>query len=129
MDIHKEYVIAAPPEAVWAALTEPAVIERWGGGPAIMAAEPGFAFSLWGGDIHGKVLEVEPGRSMLQQWFGGDWDSPSVARFSLSAEPNVGTRLELENRGVPDDEAEDIDSGWDDDYLGPLKEFLEEPPE
>ncbi len=33
MDIRKTYVIDAPADAVCAALTDPAVIERWGGGP------------------------------------------------------------------------------------------------
>jgi uncharacterized protein YndB with AHSA1/START domain len=33
MDIRKTYVIDAPADAVRAALTDPAVIERWGGGP------------------------------------------------------------------------------------------------
>jgi uncharacterized protein YndB with AHSA1/START domain len=125
VDIHKTYVIATPTSAVWAALTEPALIERWGGGPVTMAAQPGSAFSFWGGDIHGTVVEVDPGRELLEEWYGGDWDAPSFARFTLSPDESGGTRLELEHRGVPDDEAPDFDAGWDDYYLGPLKELLE----
>lgn len=127
MDIHKSYTIAAPTAAVWAALTDPDVIEEWGGGPAVMAPEPGFAFTLWGGDIHGTVVEVDPGRSMLQEWYGGDWDTPSLARFTLAATPDGATLLDLEHTDVPDDEATDFDAGWDDHYLGPMKELLESP--
>ena len=126
MDIRKDYTIDAPRDAVWAALTDPEVIERWGGGPAVMAAAPGFAFSMWGGDIHGKVVEVDPGRLMVQEWYGGAWPSPSIARFTLSDEPGGGTRVELLNTGVPDAEAADIDTGWDDYYMGPLANLLEE---
>jgi uncharacterized protein YndB with AHSA1/START domain len=125
MDIHKTYVIDAPVAAVWEALTDPAVIERWGGGPVVMAAEPGFAFSFWDSDIHGTVLEVDPGRSMLQEWYGGDWAEPSHARFTLHPDPGGGTRLELDHTGVPDDEGADFDAGWDDYYLGPLKSLVE----
>jgi activator of HSP90 ATPase len=125
MDIRKSYVIDAPAAAVWAALTEPKIIERWGGGPAVMAAKPGFEFSLWGGDIHGTVIAVAPGRSMLQEWFGGDWDAPSTALFSLTSNPHGGTRLDLENKNVPADDGADIDAGWDDYYLGPIKALLE----
>ena len=46
MDIRKTYVIGAPVDDVWAALTDPEVIVRWGGGPVVMSAEPGFAFSM-----------------------------------------------------------------------------------
>lgn len=125
MDIDKVYVIDAPREAVWKALTDPGSIERWGAGPAAMAAEPGFDFELWGGDIHGTVLEVDPGVSMLLEWYGGDWDAPSLASFTLSDMPGAGTRVELQNTGVPEDEAADIDAGWDDFYLGPIKALLE----
>jgi uncharacterized protein YndB with AHSA1/START domain len=125
VDIRKSYVIGAWRGAVWAALTDPATIERWGGGPATMSAVPGFEFGLWGGDIHGTVLEVDPGRSMLQEWFGGDWDCPSLARFTLTEQPEGSTLLELENTGVPDDAGADIDSGWDEYYLGPIRTLLE----
>lgn len=125
MDIHKAYFIDAPADKVWAALTEPDVIDRWGGGPATMAAEPGFEFQFWGGDIHGTVVEVDPGRSILQEWYGGEWASPSLARFILVPEPDGGTRIELWHNNVPDDEAADVDTGWDDYYLGPLQALLE----
>ena len=126
MDIRKAYVIDAPAAAVWTALTDPYVIERCGGGPADMAAEPDFAFSLLGGSIFGTVIEVDPLRSMVQEWYGGNWDAPSIARFTLSADPGGGTLLELENTGVPDEDAADIDAGWDDYYLGPIKALLED---
>ena len=37
----------------------------------------------------------------------------------------IATRLDLEHTGVPDAEAADFDAGWDDYYLGPMKELLE----
>lgn len=123
-DIAKTYLIAAPPAKVWRALVDPAVIEAWGGGPAVMSAEAGSAFSLWGGDIHGTVTVVEPGRRLVEEWFGGDWPAPSSVTFTLSEDP-CGTHVTLEQSGVPDDEAADIDAGWDDYYLGPLKALLE----
>lgn len=125
MDIRKTYVIDATREAVWTALTDPKAIERWSGGPADMSAESGSTFSLWDGSIFGTVIEVVPGRSMLQEWYGGNWDAPSLARFTLSDDTGGGTRLELENTGVPDEDAPDIDAGWDEYYLGPLKTLVE----
>lgn len=126
MEIRKDYTIQAPREAVWAALTDPEVIERWGGGPVVMAAVPGFEFSMWDGDIHGTVTAVDPERSLTEEWYSGDWASPSIATLTLSDEPGGGTRVELAHTGVPDDEAAEIDQGWDDYYFGPLARLLEE---
>lgn len=125
MDLKKSYFIGAPPESVWRALTDPAVIDAWGGGPAEMRAEAGAPFSLWGGDIYGTVTAAEPPVRLVQEWWGGaGWKTPSVATFELEAEGD-GTLLTLVHCGVPDDVAADFDAGWDDYYLGPLKELLE----
>jgi uncharacterized protein YndB with AHSA1/START domain len=126
MDIRKSYTIDAPAQAVWAALTDPEAIVGWGGDPVVMAAEPGFAFEFWGGDIHGTVIEVDPGHSILEEWYEGEWDAPSFVRFTVSSEADGTTCLELEHRSVPDDEVANIDAGWDDYYLGPIKETLED---
>ncbi len=49
--IKQTYIIKAPLEKVWNALTDPKIIEKWGAGPAIMDSKEGTEFSLWGGDI------------------------------------------------------------------------------
>lgn len=88
----------------------------------------GTDFSLWGGDIHGTNREViDPpagGKKLVQDWYGGDWDKPSKAVFSLK-ERNGETEISLTNENVPDDEADDIDDGWNRYYLGEIKKYLE----
>jgi activator of HSP90 ATPase len=124
MDITKSYLIEAPLDEVWQALVDPEVIETWSGSAAQMNAAPGSAFSLWEGDIFGTVVSAEPPTNLVEEWYGGDWAKPSIAAFSLTAERG-GTRLTLTHSGVPEDEVADFDAGWDDYYLGPLKELLE----
>lgn len=126
MDLEKTYLIGAPADDVWRALTDPDVIAAWGGGPAVMSAAPGAEFSLWGGDIHGTVVEAEAPHRLVQEWWGGaDWEAPSLATFVL--EPaGRRTLLKLRHTGVPDGVAPDFDAGWDDYYLGPLRDLLEE---
>jgi activator of HSP90 ATPase len=89
-----------------------------------MDAETGFQFQLWGGDIYGKNIEVVPEKKLVQEWFGGDWPEPSIVTFTLKQQDNK-TILELEQIDVPAPEVDDIDQGWDDYYLGPIKEMLE----
>lgn len=122
--ISQTYEIKAQAAEVWKALVDPKIIEAWGGGPAVMDDKAGTKFSLWGGSIHGKNLEVISNKKLVQDWYSEDWPEPSTATFELIAEKN-GTRLEFNQVNVPDDEVEEIADGWRDFYLGPLKDYLE----
>ena len=122
--IRKVYTINSLIEDVWKALVDPSVIDKWGGGPSKMNASVGSDFELWNGDIYGKNVKVEEERILVQEWFGGDWPRPSIVTFKLkNDESNV--ILELEQLHVPEDEIDEIDKGWDDFYLGPMKNMLE----
>lgn len=114
----------APLGSVWQALVDPKVIDKWGGGKAKMSGSDGFNFSLWSGDVHGKNIKVVKEQELSQEWISGDWKEPSIATFKLSHKDGC-TTLHLTNSNVPDEEADDIDKGWDDYYLGRIKDLLE----
>ncbi|MFZ0442172.1 MAG: SRPBCC domain-containing protein [Methanobacterium sp.] len=122
--IRKVYKISSSIDQVWQALVDPAVINKWGGGPSKMNSEVGTEFELWGGDIYGKNIEVDAKSKLVQEWFGGDWAKPSILIFTLKKD-GESTILKLEQSDVPDEEFEDIDKGWDEYYLGPMKKMLE----
>lgn len=122
--ITKEYEIKAPVSEVWKALTDPKYIEAWGGGPVKMSAEENFEFSLWGGDIWGKNTVVVPEKKLIQDWYSGDWPKPSNACFELHSKDGK-TYLNLTHQGVPAHEKVSVSDGWDEFYLGPLREYLE----
>jgi|SRR6185369_3707120 len=122
--IKQTYHINAPVEKVWHALVNAKDINEWGGGPADMGDKVGTEFSLWGGDIHGTNKEVVLHKKLVQEWFGGKWDEASHLTFVLTAK-NKSTEVELIHENVPDQEAKDIEEGWKDYYMHPLKEFVE----
>jgi len=122
--LRKTYTINAPVKRVWQALVNPKDIAGWGAGPAKMSAKVDASFSLWGGDIHGVNTEVIPEKKLVQKWYGGTWDAPSVLTIALHEERG-GTRIELTHTNIPDDEAAGIDDGWTSYYFGPMKEYLE----
>ena len=123
--IRQEYAIAASLSQVWQALVNPKVINDWGGGPAKMSDEEGFKFSLWGGDIHGTNTKVVKEKLLEQDWFDSSkWDKPSKVKFRLQ-KAGKNTALQLVHSEIPDASANDIDQGWRDFYLGPLKDLLE----
>jgi len=122
--IKKKYLINASSEKVWESLVNPRIIEAWGAGPVEMSDRENFKFKLWGGDIHGENIKVMKNKKLAQDWYGGDWTEPSKATFTLTKKGDK-TLLELIHENVPGKEAKDINSGWDDYYLGPMKKYLE----
>lgn len=124
MDFEYKLVIAADPEEVFAALTNPFQIEIWSGYPADMKAEAGYVFSLWEGDITGVNLEVVPNRRLVQEWFFGEQEEQSLVEIRLKKEGGK-TLLELKHTHIPAEAYEEITEGWREYYLGSMKEMLE----
>lgn len=122
--LHKTYTIKVPKSRVWVALTDPKYIEAWGAGPAKMSIRKGAKFSLWGGDIYGTNRDVVPDEKIVQEWFGGPWNAPSILTIVLT-ESKGRTKVTLTQTDIPDEEAANIDDGWSSYYFGPLKKYLE----
>ncbi len=126
--IKQTYFIHAPLEEVWQALVNPKYIDGWGGGPAKMDNKVGTKFSLWGGEIWGTNTKVISKKKLVQDWYSGmekrKWEKPSITTFALIQEKN-GVRIDFTHTDVPDENAKDIESGWGQYYLGPLKDYLE----
>lgn len=124
-DFKKYYIIPAPPEEVYVALTNPATIQLWTGDKAEMSTEPGSEFSLWDDSIVGKNLEFEEGEKIVQQWYFGEQAEKSIVTIKLHPHKH-GTSAELKHTNIPDDDYEDIVEGWTESYFGSLIEFYEE---
>ncbi|HEY9664879.1 MAG TPA: SRPBCC domain-containing protein [Allocoleopsis sp.] len=122
--ITQMYVIEAPVERVWNALVDPELINGWGAGPAKMSDEVGAEFELWGGQIWGKNVKTVEHKRLVQEWYAGKWEKPSVVTFTL-LEKGGATIVGLVHKNVPDEGAEDIEHGWKDYFMLPLKRFVE----
>jgi uncharacterized protein YndB with AHSA1/START domain len=124
-DFKKYFIIPAPPEDVYLALTVETTIELWTGDPAVMKPEPGTEFSLWDDSIVGKNLEFEPNKKIVQQWYFGEQEEPSIVTIKLHPHEN-GTSMEVRHTNIPDQDYEDIADGWTNSYAVALIEFYEE---
>lgn len=138
--IHQEIEFNASAARVYAALTEATQFQRLvvfsgaiqsmrlAGAPAQFTAEPGAAFSLFGGYITGRNVELEPGRRIVQAWRTGSWPAHhySIVSFDLAdhADHAGGCRLVFDHRGFPADAAESLARGWQDHYWAPLAKVL-----
>lgn len=122
-NLKRYYRLSASPEVVYNALTNKAVIEIWTGEDAVMELEAGGAFSLWEGSITGVNLELEENRKIVQQWFFGEQEEPSIVTILLYPDKK-GTSVELRHTNIPVEAFENISSGWDEDYFASLKELF-----
>jgi activator of HSP90 ATPase len=125
-DFKKYYIIPAPPEDVYAALTHEGTIQLWTGNKAQMKPEPNTEFSLWDGSIVGKNLEFEEGKKVVQEWYFGEQSEPSVVTIKLFPDKAGHTSMEVRHVNIPDDDYEDLVEGWNNEYVASLIEFYEE---
>lgn len=123
-DYKKYYLIPAPREEVYLALTNPATIRLWTGEVAEMSTEPGSEFSLWEESIVGKNISFEEGKKIVQQWYFGEQEEESIVSITLHPHKQ-GTSVELRHTNIPDEEYDDIVEGWNESYFRSLQEFYE----
>lgn len=124
-DFKKYYIVQAPPEEVYLALTNPNTIHLWTGEVAKMSTEVGSEFSLWEGSIVGKNLEFEENKKLVQQWYFDGEEPESIVTIKLHPDKK-GTSVELVHTNIPDDAYDEMEDGWENLYFNYLKEFYED---
>jgi uncharacterized protein YndB with AHSA1/START domain len=130
--IHQEVAIAAAPGRIYAALTDAAQFTRMtalsgmqGVRPAQIARAEGGIFSLFGGVIIGRHVEMVPGRRLVQAWRETVWAPGvySLVKFDFRAQGG-GTMIVFDHTGFPNGAAEHLAIGWGEHYWDPLKKLL-----
>jgi len=124
--IHQEVSFAAPPGRIYQVLLDAAQFSKMTGGVATeITAEPGAPFSLFGGLIRGRQIDLVPGEQIVQAWRSQSWKPHgySLASFVLVPE-GAGTRVVFDHTGFPAGQADHLASGWRDHYWVPLEKYL-----
>jgi activator of HSP90 ATPase len=135
--IHQEPVIKSSRKRVYEALTDAKQFDKviqlsgvlqsmhLGDKPAEISREVGGAFTLFGGYIMGRHVELVPNERIVQAWRTGGWAPGvySIAKFEL-VELGSGTQIAFDHTGFPKGEAEVLASGWKAHYWEPLGKLL-----
>lgn len=131
--IHQETIFKASPKRIYDA-QQFQKVELIGGAvaradleakPAVISREEGGSFSLFGGYIVGRQLELVSNQRIVQAWRETSW-SPgifSVVRFELQ-EQGPGTRLIFDHTGFPAGAGDHLAIGWKSHYWDALSKFL-----
>ena len=121
--IHYQFDIPAPAEEVYRAITNPFTIELWSGFSAEMKLEKESEFSLFDGDISGKVIDFEENKLLKQEWFFGDQEEKSVVTMTLKGKGEK-THVDLLHENIPEEAFEDMKVGWKKYYWGAILKFF-----
>jgi activator of HSP90 ATPase len=135
--IHQEAVFKASRKRVYKALLDTKQFDKViqlsgvmrsmppGGKPTEISREVGGAFTLFGGYITGRQVELVPNERIVQAWRTGAWAPGvySIAKFEL-VEQGSGTKIVFDHTGFPKGEAEVLASGWKAHYWEPLDKLL-----
>jgi activator of HSP90 ATPase len=136
--IHMEVVFKANRKRVYAVLTEVKLFEKViqqsaamkggmppGAAPAAISSEAGGAFTLFGGHISGRHVELVAGERVVQAWRASNWGAGvfSIAKFAL-VEQGSDTKLVFDHTGFPKGESETLAAGWKANYWEPMAKVL-----
>jgi uncharacterized protein YndB with AHSA1/START domain len=125
--IHHEIPIAASPARVYEALLNAEQFsQRTGGAPSNIDRTEGGSFSVFGGHVTGRNVELVPDQRIVQAWRAKTWAPGvySIVQFELRPD-GTGTRVIFDHAGFPDGTGEHLATGWHENYWNPLKAALE----
>src|SRR5687768_12092301 len=115
-----EFDLQHPPEKVWRALTDPALLAEWLLPVIDLKLEPRAAFTFrtqpqpgWDGTVNCQLLEIETHRKLSYTWVVGDFID-TIVTFTL-APTAQGTRLSLVQSGFRPDQKQNFGGaryGW-----------------
>ena len=125
MNIHQEVTINAPPDRIYELLTNGAKFGDVTGKPGKGGGAPGAFFSLFDGWLQGRQVELVANERIAQAWRFMDWEPGiySAVRFELKPE-GTGTRIILDQNGVPEAFHEHVKTNWDGFYFAPFKKHF-----
>ena len=73
----------------------------------------------------GGNLEFDTNKKIVQQWYFGDQEIPSIVTIKLHPHKQ-GCSVELHHLNIPDEAFEEMVEGWNNNYFGSLKDFYKE---
>jgi activator of HSP90 ATPase len=123
--LHQEVDFKASPPRIYDILLDSKQFAAFTGMPAEIDPKAGGAFSMFGGLVVGRNIELLPNQRIVQAWRPTHWDSGvySIVKFELRSQ-NSGTTIVLDHTGFPEGEFDHLDPGWKLRYWDPLAKYL-----
>lgn len=95
------------------------------GGEALIVPEVGGKFTAFDGWVSGSIIELKPGKEIIQSWLPQDdkWPQGITSKviFKFTPDKDGYTFLDLTHENVPVIVANSYEQGWEDNYWKPLR--------
>ena len=119
-------VFPLSPQRLYEAWLDSGEHARFTGGEASIEANVGGAHSAWDGYIWGRIIELEPGRRIVQTWRTSEFPEGSEdSQLEILFEPEEGgTRLTLIHTEIPEGQSARYESSWEDFYFEPMAKYF-----
>lgn len=123
--LHQEIDLKVGPQRIYEALLDAKQFSAFSGAPAEIDRIAGDAFSMFGGIIVGRNIELRSNQRIVQAWRPKYWAPGvySVVKFELKGQGSQ-TKVILDHTGFPEGLFASLDSGWYERYWEPLKKFF-----
>jgi activator of HSP90 ATPase len=123
--LHEDIDMKAGAQRIYEVLLDAKQFAAFTGMPAEIDPKEGGAFSMFGGQIVGRNIELVPNQRIVQAWRPTHWDAGiySIVKFELKAQ-NAGTTIALDHTGFPEGDFDHLELGWHEHYWKPLEKYL-----
>jgi len=124
--LHQEIVYKAAPQRIYEVLLSTKDFAAFSGAAAEIDPKVGGAFSMFGGLVVGRNVELVSNQRIVQAWRLAQEFSEgtySLVKIELKADGS-GTRVVLDHTGFPEGHFDHLETGWYSHYWEPLRKFL-----
>ena len=127
--LHQEVDFKASPQRIYEALLSSKDFTAFTGAPAKIDPKAGGAFSLFGGMVVGRNVELVPNQRIVQAWrVIADFPEGVYTLVKFELKPRGSqTSVILDQTGFAEGDFDHLSEGWHSHYWEPLKIFLAKP--
>lgn len=124
--LHQEIDYKSGPQRIYEVLLSSKDFTAFSGAAAEIDPKPGGTFSMFGGLVVGRNIELVANQRIVQAWrLAQEFPEGtySLVKFELKTKDS-GTKLVLDHTGFPEGHFDHLDSGWHSHYWEPLRKYL-----
>jgi len=112
-------------EELYRALTNEYEFKIFTNGSGTIDPKVGGTFEMFGGNVHGKILELEPNTKIVQDWRFKHWPEGHFSKVNIVLEQKESsTNVTVTQTGVPEEDCDKTKDGWDIYYWDAMKRTL-----
>ncbi|CAH8663814.1 unnamed protein product [Dicrocoelium dendriticum] len=111
------------PEDLYKVLTTKELVQAFSRDEAVVDATIDGKYSIFGGNVTGVFTKLVPGKNIGMQWRKREWPDGHFSDLSLEMSAfDGGTRLVLNQTGVPAYDVENTTNGWRSNFFATVKQ-------